>query len=56
MQSRQGSWDPKNCKVQGEDEYDQDYALRVMQGTGWQSIHKEDVANNNIDRAVRFLV
>ena len=42
--------------VQGEDEYDYDYALRAMQGTGWQSIHKEDEAYTNIDRAVRFLV
>ena len=27
--------------VQGEDEYDYDYVLRAMQGTGWQSIHKD---------------
>ena len=44
--------------VQGEDEYDHDhdYALRAMQGTGWQSIHKKDVAYTNIDRALCFLV
>ena len=27
--------------VQGEDEYYYDHALRAMQGTGWQSIHKD---------------
>ena len=46
----------KNCKVQVEEDHDHDYALRAMQGTGWQSIHKKDEAFTNIDRVVRFLV
>ena len=49
---------PKNCKAQVEEDHDNDddYALHAMQETGWQSIHKEDEAFTNIDRAVSFLV